>query len=441
MPAPDVTPAPRPPKARGLPLLGSLPGVIRNHYGYFEQAFAEHGPIYDVQLGPLRALVVGDAEAAEDIFVTNARSFDKGGEFWDSARELLGQGIGAAEGELWRRQHKLIMPKFQRAMIDGYRPMIDKTVEAALQDLAVGRPMDVGQWSNDLLSMLTVRILLGAETPLAQIRSVREALSTLFATVMPQMVLRKLPRWVPRPGRARLTRAYKVVDDMLADIIADKRRGDPGGDLLGALVHATDESGAMSDRQLRDETVFIYTAGFETTGASLAWTLMLLARHPEILADVQAEIAAGDDRTLLRACIREGLRLYPPGAMIPRRAARDEVLGGYAVAEDTLVLVFPWLIHRDPRWWPEPDKFDPHRFIDEDRQPARPRLAWIPFGAGQRICLGMALALLELERALELLLTRVTPSLVDDRPPPRARMSTTLKSERPIMLSMQPRAA
>ena len=420
--------------------MGSLPGVIRGHYRFLEQTFATQGPIFELDLGLLEALVVGDAEAAEDIFVKKARNYDKGGDFWDSLRDLLGDGIGASEGELWRRQHKLMQPGFRRSAIDGYRPMIDDTIRSALDDLTLDEPLDVARWCDDLLSLLTVRILLGSDAPLSLIRQVRESMSILFATALPEMVLRKLPRWLPRPGRARLKRARKLVDDTLMAIIADKRRRGAGDDLLGSLIHATDEDGAMSDEQLRAEAIFLYTAGYETTGASLAWTLLLLARHPALLAELQAELdTSTDDRTLLRACIQEGLRLYPPGAIIPRRAVADDVLGGHAVKADTLIFVCPWLIHRDPRWWPQPHDFDPARFLDGESSPSRPRLAWSPFGAGQRICLGKGLALLELERALELIVTRFTPAPADDGPAPDARMSTTLKPSKPIRLALQPR--
>ncbi len=422
-------------------MIGSLASLLRGQFRFLEQVFADEGAIFELKLGPLTALVVGDAEAADEVLITRADRYDKGGEFWDSARELLGHGIGASEGELWRRQHKLMLPSFRRAAISGYRGMIDETVSSALDAVKVDAPIEFDQWSNDLLSVLTVRILLGTNLPLEQIREVRESMSALFATVLPEMVLRKLPRWLPRPGRGRLAAARERVDNALMAVIADKRERGPGEDLLSMLVNATDEAGAMSDEQLRDEAIFIYTAGFETTGASLAWTTLLLAQHPELLAALREELDGdGDDKPLLRACIQEGLRLYPPGVMVPRRAVADDVLGGFRVKAGTLVLVYSWLIHRDPRWWPSPARFDPARFMDAEAARARPRLAWSPFGAGQRICLGKGLALLELERALTQLLTRFTPVVVDDGAPPQPRMSTTLKSDKPIRLMLRRRA-
>lgn len=420
-------------------MLGSLVGVMRHHYAYLEQAFETEGPIFELDLGPLTALFVGDAEAAEEIFVRRAEIYDKGGEFWDSSRELLGQGLGASQGDLWKRQHKLIQPGFHRKMIEAYCPMIDAVVAEKVDELPSGERVAVDTWCNELLSLLTVRILLGSDSEPDQILLVREAMSELFATVLPEMVLRKLPSWVPRPGRGRMADARAFVDETLGEIIAEKRRVGPSDDLLSGLVYATDEDGAMSDEQLRDETLFIYTAGYETTGSSLAWTLMLLARNPDVLARVQTEIDTSDDRTYLGAVIQEGLRLYPPGASIPRRAVTDDELGGFHVAADRLVMVSPWLIHRDPRWWPDPERFDPERFLDPAEKKRRPRLAWVPFGAGQRICLGKGLALLELERSLEGILSRYTPVVADDGPPPEARMSTTLKASKPIELVMTPR--
>src|SRR5690606_23715542 len=195
------------------------------------------------------------------------------------------------------------------------------------------------------------------------------------------------PRWLTGPMRKRLDRAQRFVGDTATALIAKRRRrGGGGSDLLGALLEAADEHGALSEQQLRTEVMHLYLASFETTGSALAWTLWLLATHPRIRTALQDEIDAGEGQgdepgrtSLLQACIYEGLRLFPPVPLIPRRTVADHVLGGHLVRAQTPVLVSPWLIHHDPALWPDPDAFDPHRFTSGGlADPSRPRLAWVP---------------------------------------------------------------
>lgn len=438
MPEPSTPqPLPAPPRPRAMPLLGSLPGLLRGQYRYFERVFAQQGGVFELDLCVTSVLIVADADAAEAVFVTRARNYDKGGEFWDGAREQAGQGLTQSEGELWRRQRRLMQPKFQREAIESYHSLIDSTIRDAIDRLPVEVPIDLGKWCEDLLVVLSLRVLLGSELDAAAIEQVRHAMDVRLDALLRGVVLRKLPRWLPQPGRARLAHANATIEATLSKLIARVRERGPGNDLLSALLIATDEEGTMSDAQLRDEAVVIFGAGFETTASTLAWALWLLATHEHVLADVQREIdAEGEERPLLRACVHEALRLYPPGALIPRRAVADDELGGYAVRAGTSVIVAPWLIHRDPRWWPQPERFDPLRFM----APAdRPRAAFIPFGAGQRLCIGKALALLELELALVQLLARFTPLVPSGTPSPEPCMGTTIKPSVPIMLSLQPR--
>jgi cytochrome P450 len=375
------------PKAAALPVVGSLPWLLVKPLRFLEETLARRGSVFELDLGVTRVVFVADVAAAEHVLLGNARNFDKAGAFWDGIRDVLGQGLGASEGALWRRQRKLIQPIFQRSFLERYRGTIAETIEDALGSLQSNGSIDVAPWCD------------------------------------------------------RLERARRMFSERATALITERRlhpaRGD---DLLGVLVDATDELGSMSNQQLVDEAMTFYVAGYETTGATLAWILWLLASHPPVRDELQAELDRGsDDVPLLGACIQESLRLYPVAPFIIRYTLADDEIGGLRVSAGTPIVVSPWLIQRKPDLWPRPHEFDPRRFMDPALVAGRPRLAWIPFGAGQRICIGKALSTMELEESLRRILRRFTPAVAEDRPPPKPRLSTTMRSSTGIYLRMQPR--
>jgi cytochrome P450 len=429
------------PRASALPFVGSLPRLLVNPLRFLEQSLVRHGSIFELDLGVARAVIVADVAAAEHVLLGHARNFEKVGPFWEGIRDLVGQGLGSSVGEVWRRQRKLIQPSFQPGFLERYRRPIAAIVEGELGGLRTDAPIDVTRWCDRLLETLVVRILFGSELEQSHIDELRTNMAAVSDAVIEGLVTRRLPRWLPVPGRGRLNRARRMFDERVTELITERRRH-PGGsdDLLGLLVDATDELGAMSDAQLLDEAITFYVSGYETTGTALAWALWLLASHPRVRDELQAQLDGGShEAPLLRACMHEALRLYPPALFVGRHTLADDELGGHRVSAGTTVLVSPWLIHRNPELWPRPTEFDPARFMDPKRVAERPRLSWIPFGAGQRTCVGKALALLEIEEALRGVLERFTPTLVEGRPPPKPKLSTVLRSSTGIFLRMQPR--
>jgi cytochrome P450 len=429
------------PRAAGLPLVGSLPRLLVNPLQFLERSLARHGTIFELDLGVTRAVVVADAAAVEYVLLKNARNFDKVGPFWEGIRDLVGLGLGTSEGAVWRRQRKMIQPNFQPGFLERFRGTIAKAVEGELDGLRSDGPIDVSRWCDRLLETLVVRILFGSELEESHVDELRTTMAAVSDAVIQGLVTRKLPRWLPVPGRDRLERARRVFDERVTELIAERRRHPGGGDdLLALLVGATDELGAMTDEQLLDEAITFYVSGYETTGTALAWTLWLVGTHPRIRDELHAELDSGSEEApLLRACIQEGLRLYPPALFIGRHTLADDEIGGHRVAAGTTVLASPWLVHRNPELWPRPTEFDPGRFMDPKLVAERPRLAWIPFGAGQRTCVGKALALLELEEGLRAVLRRFTPMVAENRSPPKPKLSTVLRSTSGIYLCMQPR--
>lgn len=429
------------PRAKGLPLVGALPQILLRPLDFLEETVARRGSVFEIDLGVTRAVVVADVDAVEHVLLTHTGNYGKGGEIWEGIREVLGRGLGSSEGELWRRQRKLMQPKFQRSFLEGVRDTIAETIEDELDGLRSDEPIDLARWTDGLLATLAVRVLFGSDLDPAKVDEVRTTMAAVSDSVIQGLVTRKLPRWLPLTGRERLSRARRIFDHNVAELIAERRRHPrPSKDLLGLLLGATDEQGSMSDEQLRDEAITFYIAGYETTGTALAWTLWLLAGHPHVRDALLAELDGGStEAPLLHACMQEGLRLYPPALFVIRHTVGDDVLLGHPVRAGTPVLVSPWLVHHNPAIWPDPKRFDPERFLSP--APERSRLAWIPFGAGQRICIGKALAMLELEEGLRRVLRDFTPTLSDGCPAPRPRLSTALRSSTGIFVRMVPRRA
>jgi cytochrome P450 len=432
------------PRAPGLPLVGSIPALLRKRFEFFEAARQRCGDIFVLDLGVQELVVVADPHAAEEVFLQRSKNFDKGEAFWDGLREALGNGLALSEGELWRRQRRLMNPEFRRERIAGFRVTIDATVDELLDELERlskgDATIDISVWTTDLLATLTVRLLIGAQLGPETFAKFRDAISVMFDSVLAGLVTRKLPGWLPVPGASRFAEARQIIDETIAGMIAQRRAAsEPGHDLLGMLLATTDDEGVMSDQQLRDEVVITYLGASETTAWALAWGLMLLADHPALVAELQAEVDRHEDLMaipLLDATVREILRLYPSAPFIPRRAVVDEELLGYPIPAGTTVIVMPWLIHRNPKLWPDPTRFDPRRHLDSSD---RPRLAWMPFGAGQRICIGQGLAMLEANLTLGKLLRRFTPVPGRGHRRSEPRLSTTLSSRDGVWIRLQQR--
>lgn len=438
-----------PPKAPRVPILGSLPSLLLHRFDFFDRARDQCGRVFNIDLGLNELTIVGDPVAAEAVLVQRSRNFDKGGEFWEGARETVGNGLALSEGDYWRRQRRLMNPEFRRKRIAGLAATVAATVEELLPELepwaARGETMDISPWACKLLATLTVRLLFGSELDEATFVAFKDALRVMLDGILLGTITRKLPGWVPVPGAARFEAARQTVDEIVLELIAERRAASsPGHDLLSLLLTATDDEGGMSDRQLRDEVVLTYIAGYETTAWTLAWALMLLASEPALVGELHAKLDELDDHDdlttipLLDACIRETLRLYPSAPMLPRRALVDEELGGYRIPAGTNLIVLPWLIHRDPEIWPDPKRFDPRRHLEAV---ARPRLAWMPFGAGQRTCIGKGLALMEANITLSMFLRRFTPLPASGRRRSEPRLASTLSSRNGIWLRLAPRAA
>ncbi|HEY1534515.1 MAG TPA: cytochrome P450 [Polyangiaceae bacterium] len=365
-------------------------------------------------------LVIFDPELIERVMIAEHASFSKDA-FVRDLEAILGKGQLNSEGEQWRRQRKLTAPSLQRTEIAVYGEQMVDCAERFVADLSSGAIFDAHAAMMHLTLDILARTLFGTEV--ARVREVEAALEGVMLEYTPlRITLRTaLPPWLTFRSRGRLTRLRAALDSVLLELLAErKQRREPGTDLLSRLLASRDADGGLSDAELRDQTMTLFLAGHETTALALTYALRLLALHPSAAQRVRRElkqVLAGrapgvqDVPSLVftRAVLDETMRLYPPAWAMARDAQRDLELGELECPAHTEVIILPWVMHRDQRFFAEPELFRPERWLVKSELP---RCVYMPFGAGPRICIGNHFALTEAVLALAVFLSRGEFSLV-----------------------------
>lgn len=395
---------------RGAPVVGNLLQVRRDRLGLMVNAVREYGDAVRLRMGPKTLYLFNHPEHAKHVLSENPGNYHKGLGL-AHARRALGDGLLTSEGELWRRQRRAVQPAFQRDRVAQAGGVIAEEADRMLArwrgtpHTTVDLVAELTQLTLGVLGRSLLRVDLGGSAGIGQ------AFEAVQDQAMFEMVtLNAVPAWVPLPRQLRFRRARRELDRLVARLVAGRvgGAGTSGDDLLSRLVSSTgsgDSSGRSGRRQLRDELVTLLLAGHETTASTLGWTCYLLEQHPEVLTRLREEaVGVLGDRLpnhedlprlpYATQVIEEVIRLYPPVWMLSRRALADDEVGGYHVPAGSDVLICPYTLHRNPRLWDSPDTFDPGRFGPE-RAADRPRYAYIPFGAGPRVCVGSSLGLME----------------------------------------------
>jgi cytochrome P450 len=388
----------------GLPFLAFARGPL----AFLRGVAREYGDV--VYFGGMSEdfYLLNHPDYVRDVLVTHNAGFMKGRGL-QRAKRLLGEGLLTSEPPLHRRQRRLAQPAFHRQRVNAYASlMVDYTLRLGRERWREGEALDVAREMMHLALNIVGQTLFGAETE-AEAEEVREALSTSMASFGRFMMpFAELLSRLPLPANKRFERSRARLDRIIYRIIDERRAGgEDRGDLLSMLLKAQDEEGGggMSDEQLRDEAMTIFLAGHETTANALAWTWYLLSLHPEAEARLHEELdevlqgrpPTAEDLPRLRyteMVFAEAIRLYPPAWILGRRALEDYEVGGYLVPKNSLVILSPYVMHRDPRYWPESDRFDPERFTPEAKA-ARPQFSYFPFGGGPRRCIGEGFAWME----------------------------------------------
>ncbi|HEX2207757.1 MAG TPA: cytochrome P450 [Longimicrobium sp.] len=449
--------APRAATVRGHPLVGVLPELVRDGPELCVRAMrANPRSVARLKVGPASLYVVHHPDHVQHVLVENNRNYWKGRAF-NRASFVFGRGLVLNEGDSWLHQRRLISPAFSHARVAALVPIMADVVrrKAEAWDAAAraGQPVEM------VREMMTITLEIIARTmfSLGVTDQDVERMAAAFHTVLGHISLRFATFWLPArfplPGAARANAAIGVLEEVVRRVVAARRAsGERPDDLLSMLLDARDAAtgGGMSDRQLRDEVLTTLFGGYEATADALAWTWHLLARHPRVDARFRAEIGevvAGDAPTAeelgrldyTRRVIMESMRVYPPFWWILRSALRDDEVGGQRIPAGATVLIVTYATHRHPDFWKEPERFDPDRFLPE-LVAGRHRHAYVPFGTGQRACVGRHLAMLETPLALAMLARRFRPAAVAGREVVY-RAEASLRARNGVWMRLEPARA
>ena len=443
------------PLTKGLPLVGSLPQMIKNPFGFLMQARNTYGDLYNLNLGISKMLILNNPRQMQHIMVDNVQNYRKGGGMWDAIRDMLGNGLVVSEGSFWMRQRRMMQPQFHRQRLAALTELMVSAIDEALttwEKSAQGTDFNLAPAFNELTMKVITRTLFGTGLDQAEMDKVSKALDYSVNYILKAIVLNSLPAWMPAPGRKEFERSIKQIDETVYRIIADSRKNSGESNHLMAMLldMVDDETGeGMTDQQLRDEVTTLFLAGYETTSIALTWAFDFLVHNPEMLEKLRAEVdaAVGSDRLptfadlpklpYSRMILQETLRIRPSAWQLPRTAIEDDEIDGHHIPAGTNLIGLIYMCHYHPDEWDNPEVFDPERFQSEKSE-KRHKFAYMPFGAGQRKCIGMDFALMEGQLALAMvaqryILTKTTANLAEPQ------LSTTLRPKGGVVVKLEKR--
>ncbi len=361
-----------------------------------------------VEFGPIRFYQISDAEIAHEVLVEKADQFHKAKLVKEVFRPFIGNGLLISEGDFWKRQRKLAQPAFHSRRIEAYADVMVRHTQKMLDGWRDGETRFIDREMMKLTLGIVSKTLFDAD-----VSSDAERVGELMTEVLDASNKRlfaavRLPDWVKTPERSRLQRHIVELDNIIQRFVSERRAsGEDRGDLLSMLLMAVDDGddSQMTDKQLRDEAMTLFIAGHETTAMALSWTWYLLAQNPEWVAKLQAEVdmalqgRAPTMRDLANLpmgemVLKEAMRMYPPAVSMGREPIEDVEVGGYTVKKGEMVQVSVYGLHYQEKYFPNPDTFDPNRFTPENEKQI-PRYAYLPFGAGPRVCIGNQFAMME----------------------------------------------
>ena len=398
------TPSPPGPRAR-------FPGAhvlafYRDMLGFLCRLRQEYGDVVAFRLGPERTVLLSHPEHIHEVLVRQHRAFLKGRR-GNVSTQFLGQGLLNSEGALHQHQRHLMQPAFHRQRLEQYATVMTTYAARLCQSWQDGDTLDIAPAMMRVSLAIAAKTLFDADVE-AEATDIGRAITTLLR-LAPRFNFPFAPwlRKLPLPGLITLRRAQDYLDTVIYRLIDERRaKGSDTGDVLSMLILAqADDGSPMSPRQVHDEALTLMLAGHETTALALSWTWYLLAQHPDVDAAMQAELQTvlggrlptAEDLPQLqytRMVFTEALRLYPPAWLMTRRAREEVVIGDYRFPPGTFFLLSPYLTHRDPRFFPDPEAFVPTRWVaPPEAGPARH--AYLPFGGGPRQCLGEGFAWME----------------------------------------------
>jgi cytochrome P450 len=442
--------------AGSVPLRRALPRLVRSPLealvGFADEA---GGEIVRLNLGTFRPYLVTHPEHLQHVLRDNAGNYVRDGKglLWRPVRRAVGEAILVVEGPMWESSRSVLQPLFTakrvETLIDGMAAAIGEAVDALDEPARTGQAVDANDALSRIVCQATMRVLFGDKISLPDAVRIVAALGTIATAMVPRLLVPFMPYAVPMPGDRAFRGAVRTIDDVVIPIIRETlRRPDDGEDIFSTLCRTRTVNGQeITEQQIRDDVVAMFSTSTETTIAVLSWLWPVLETHPEVAARLYEEIdqVVGAERIqrshvaelrYTRMVLDELLRLYPAGWMIPRTAAQSETLGGTRIPGGATILVSPYITQRMAAFWDRPGVFDPERFA-ADAPRRQYRYSFFPFGGGPHQCLGQYLFLLEAPLIIATLLSRFRIRLQGDADL-TPRMGASLRPRLSAQLTLVP---
>jgi cytochrome P450 len=412
-----------PPSVPGLPVIGVLPQLLRNPIKFFVNTLHRNDGIATVNVGPVKIYLLSRPDYVDYMLRTNSKNFTKEGGLWDTLRMAIGNGLAASDGNLWLRQRQMMQPHFNRGRLAGLISLMTGAIKEELDRLQVetasGRRVEIPAEMARMSMRIIVRTMFGTNIEPEEVQKFSRIADTIQRHLSKRIWLFYLPQWLSSTVDRGYWRNMAELDEIVYRLIdRAARENDRSDTLISMLLDAQDEeTGARMDhKQLRDEALTIFLAGYETVATACSWAFYILSQHPdverklrtEVEEKLQGAIPQFEDLAKLeytRCVFQETMRIHPPVWLIPRTASQDDVIGGYLIPAKSVVAVVTYAVHHDPKVWESPERFDPERFTPA-RSEGRPPSTYLPFGVGPRQCIGNNFALLEGALLLSMLVQR-----------------------------------
>ena len=372
----------------------------RDSIGFLKKIAREYGDIVHFKMGPIRIILLNHPDYIKEVLTVQHRNFVKGRPL-EMAKELLGEGLLTSEGEFHKRHSRMIQPAFHRIMIESYVPAVTKCISQMMNRWEDGMKTDMKDEMTHMSIAIAGKSLFNADIA-EEAPEISNALDT--ATGLFGRISLPFSEWLlklPLPGNLRFYKAKQRLDDTIRRMIEERRQNKMNnGDLLSILLRSQDENGngGLSEQEIRDEAITLFLTAFDTTSTALTWTWYLLSQNPEAEAALHKELDSvlngrlpvAEDIPNLKYCrmvFGESMRLYPPSYVIPRQAIGDFAIDKYIVPRGSIVLMSPYLVQRDPRFYADPEKFDPCEW-DKHTHGLNSKYEYFPFSRGPRSCIG-----------------------------------------------------
>lgn len=377
--------------------------LVRSPLSFFLTLANQVGDIVCYRPAPEPAYLVAHPDYAKHILIDNNRNYSKATYINQMFSTAVGNGLLTSEGEVWRKQRRLMQPAFHQRRINQYDSIITEATHKMLaqweENRQADKPVDIAKEMAALTLTITTHALFGVDLG-DDVNLVGQAVD-LSGDLL------------EKPRNPRFQNGIQIVENIVYRIINERRQiGQDTGDLLSMLISAKDDDTGigMDDQELRNQIITLLLAGYETTASALTWTWYLLSQHPAVFDLLRSEarrVLDGrtptwqdlDNLSYARMVFEEGLRLYPPAWVLGRKALGEDQIGGYDIPADSIIALSPYVLHRHPKFWTDPEVFDPERFSLE-RSSGRHKFAYLPFGAGPRQCIGNNLAMVEAQLIL-----------------------------------------